>query len=268
MCNGFGISRSGYYKSLQKQIKEELKEDQVIKLVQEVRRIHPRIGGKKLYWMLKADLQQLQGATGRDKFFDILGRNKLLVKRRKKYVKTTESWHYFHKYNNKLKDKLLTGANQAYASDITYLRTRKGFVYLFLQTDVYSRMITGWHLSDSLSIDGAIRALKMTLRQCGGKTEGIIHHSDRGIQYCCKEYVKLLKQHKMQISMTEENHCYENAMAERVNGILKQEYLLDETFADKASALLAVKEAICSYNNHRPHWSLNLLTPRQVHMVA
>lgn len=237
-------------------------------MVQEVRRIHPRIGGKKLYGLLEADLKQMEGTTGRDKFFDILGRNKLLVKRRRKYVKTTDSWHHFHKYKNKLKDKLLTGSNQAYASDITYLRTRNGFVYLFLQTDVYSRMITGWDLSDSLSIEGAVKALKMTLKQCGGKTKGVIHHSDRGIQYCCKEYVKLLQDHKMEISMTQENHCYENAMAERVNGILKQEYLLDETFADKASAVKSVKEAVDSYNNHRPHWSLNLLTPRQVHMVA
>lgn len=236
--------------------------------MQEVRRIHPRIGGKKLYELLKADLRQMEGATGRDKFFDILGSNNLLVKRRKKYVKTTDSWHYFHKYRNKLKDKLLTGAGQAYASDITYLRTRSGFVYLFLQTDVYSRMITGWCLSNSLSIDGALKALKMTLKQCGGKTKEVIHHSDRGIQYCCKEYVKLLQDRGMQISMTEENHCYENAMAERVNGILKQEYLLEETFADYGSALQAVKEAINSYNNLRPHWSLSLLTPRQMHMVA
>lgn len=236
--------------------------------MQEVRRIHPRIGGKKLYRLLKPDMEQMGVGIGRDKFFDILGRNKLLVKRRRKYVKTTDSWHYFHKYKNKLRDKLLTGSGQAYASDITYLRTREGFVYLFLQTDVYSRMITGWHLSDSLSIDGAIRALKMTLKQYVGKNKGVIHHSDRGIQYCCKEYVKILQKHKMEISMTEQNHCYENAMAERVNGILKQEYLLDTTFADQASALKAVKEAVNSYNNHRPHWSLNLLTPRQVHMIA
>jgi len=192
----------------------------------------------------------------------------LLVKRRKKYVKTTNAWHRFHKYSNKLKEKLLTGAGQAYAGDITYLRTEKGFVYLFLQTDVYSRKITGWNLSDSLSIGGAIAALEMTLKQMGGKTRGVIHHSDRGIQYCCNEYVSILNKYEMEISMTEQNHCYENAIAERVNGILKEEFLLDETFADKASALKAVKQAIESYNNRRPHWSLNLLTPQQVHMVA
>jgi len=235
--------------------------------VQDIRRYQPKIGGKKLYKLLKADLGKLEVVIGRDKFFDILRKGGLLVKRRKKYVTTTDSYHRFHKYKNKLKGRILTKANQAYASDITYLRTREGFVYLFLQTDVYSRLITGWHLSDSLAIDGAIEALQMTIRQCVNP-QGAIHHSDRGIQYCCKEYVNLLKYHEMEISMTEENHCYENAMAERVNGILKEEFLLDETFANKASALKAVREAIESYNTRRPHWSLNLCIPKQIHMVA
>jgi transposase InsO family protein len=235
--------------------------------VQDIRCYQPRIGGKKLYKLLKADLDNLKGRIGRDKFFDILRKRELLVKRRRKYVTTTDSWHWFHKYKNKLKEKLLTGPNQGYASDITYLRTRQGFVYLFLQTDVWSRMITGWDLSESLAIDGAIRALRMTLKQCP-KSRGVIHHSDRGIQYCCKEYVEILKGHKMEISMTEENHCYENAMAERVNGILKQEFLLDEEFANKSIAEKAVKQAIQSYNNRRPHWSLNLCTPQQMHKAA
>ena len=194
------------------------------------------IGGKKLYKLLKGDIDKIGKDIGRDKFFDILRKHELLVKRRKKYVKTTDSYHRFHKYKNKLKEKLLTGPHQAYVNDITYLRTEQGFMYLFLQTDAYSRMITGWDLSESLSIDGAIKTLQMTLRQCGN-SEGIIHHSDRGIQYCCKEYVEILKQNKMEISMTEENHCYENAMAERVNGILKEEFLLSEKFANKALAL-------------------------------
>lgn len=245
----------------------ELQEDVVIKLVQEIRRYQPRIGGKKLYKLLKDDLDKLEGSIGRDKFFDILRKRGLLVKRRRKYVTTTDSCHRFHKYKNKLKGKLLTGSNQAYASDITYMRSGEGFVYLFLQTDVYSRMITGWHLSDSLSIEGAIRALKMTIKQCGN-TKGSIHHSDRGIQYCSKEYIKLLKKQNMEISMTEENHCYENAMAERVNGILKDEFLLDEKFANKEMAFKAVKEAIKSYNTRRPHWSLNLYTPKQIHLAA
>lgn len=239
----------------------------VVKLVLDIRRYQPRIGGKKLYKLLKEDLDKMEGSIGRDRFFDILRKRELLVKRRKKYARTTDSYHRFHKYKNKMKEKLLTGPDQAYVSDITYLRTQKGFVYLFLQTDAYSRLITGWDLSESLAIEGAIRALGMTIKQCRNP-KGIIHHSDRGIQYCSKEYVKILKKNKMEISMTEENHCYENSLAERVNGILKEEFLLDEEFADKASALKAVKQAIESYNTRRPHWSLNLFTPQQVHRAA
>lgn len=245
----------------------ELQEDIVIKLVHSIRRYQPRIGGKKLYRLLKDDLEKLSGTIGRDKFFDILRKHGLLVKRRKKYVTTTDSFHRFRKYKNKLKGKLLRQPNQAYASDITYLRTEEGFVYLFLQTDVYSRMITGWDLSDSLAIEGALKALKMTIKQCAN-TDEVIHHSDRGIQYCSKEYVELLKHHKMEISMTEENHCYENAIAERVNGILKDEFLLDATFANREAAFKAVKEAIASYNTRRPHWSLDLCTPQQIHKAA
>ena len=245
-----------------------MQEDIVTGLVQDIRRYQPRIGGKKLYKLLKPDLDKLEGGTiGRDKFFDILRERKLLVKRRKKYVRTTDSYHRFHKYKNRLKERLLTAPNQAYASDITYLRTREGFVYLFLQTDIYSRLITGWELSNSLAIEGAVKALKMTIKQCP-ETEKVIHHSDKGIQYCSDEYVKILKDNKMEISMTEENHCYENALAERVNGILKEEFLLDEEFANRAEALKAVKEAIASYNTRRPHWSLNLFTPQQIHKAA
>lgn len=268
MCAYFGYSRSGYYKSQDVKVKQELQEDIVIRMVQEIRRCQPKIGGKKLYHMLKWELGRLAGPVGRDKFFTILGKAGLLVKRKKKYVKTTDSYHRFHKYKNKLKGRLLTGPNQAWVSDITYLRThRDGFIYLFLQTDAYSRKIVGWDISESLGIEGAMRALKMSHRQSPGNT-GIIHHSDRGIQYCCRQYVGLMEQYKMEISMTEENHCYENAVAERMNGILKHDFLLDEAFTNKAVALKAVKQAIESYNNLRPHWSLNLCTPQQMHQAA
>lgn len=217
--------------------------------------------------MLKTDVHKIDAGLGRDKFFDILRNKKLLVKRRKKYAYTTNSFHRFRMYKNAFKNKLLTAPHQALVSDITYLRTGNGFVYLSLITDAYSRKITGWSLSDSLSIEGAIEAFKMAVKQLPAK-KGIIHHSDRGIQYCSNGYVSLLNKHKMTISMTEENHCYENALAERVNGILKEEFLLDTTFADKATAQKAVKEAIASYNTLRPHWSLNLCTPQQIHQAA
>lgn len=212
-------------------------------------------------------MHKIDLGIGRDKFFDILRKKKLLVKRRKKYVYTTDSFHRFRVHKNALKNKMLSAANQAWVSDITYLRVKGGFMYLFLITDAYSRKIIGWSLSDSLAIEGAVNALKMAIKQCS-QTKGIIHHSDRGIQYCSNEYVILLKKYDMTISMTEENHCYENATAERVNGILKEEFMLDSEFSDNTIALKAVKEAIETYNTKRPHWSLKLYTPQQVHQAA
>lgn len=201
---------------------------------------------------------------GRDKFFALLGRHGLLLKRRRRYVRTTDSGHPFRVYRNLLKKTKLSRCNECWVADITYLRTRKGFVYLFLLTDAYSRKIVGWSLHDSLGIEGGLAAMKMALKQ-RDKQLPLIHHSDRGIQYCSKGYVTLLRKNKVSISMTEENHCYENALAERVNGILKQEFLLDATFNSKQTCLKSVKEAIQLYNEKRPHWSLNLKTPAEVH---
>ncbi|MDR2042305.1 MAG: integrase core domain-containing protein, partial [Tannerella sp.] len=140
----------------------------------------------------------------------------------------------------------------------------KSFAYLFLLTDVYSRKIVGWELSPSLSLEGGIKALRQALKQCKSP-EGVIHHSDRGIRYCSNEYTKILLTSRMRISMTEENHCYENALAERVNGILKDEYMLDSTFKDLRMAKKACSEAIELYNTKRPHWSLGLKIPEEVH---
>lgn len=263
----FDYGRSSYYKSSSREAAYLLEEEIVCQLVNDIRRYQPNIGGKKLYHLLKDDLYKLDESIGRDKFFDILRNHGLLVKRKRKYVYTTNSFHRFRVYKNALKNKILTGPHQGCVSDITYLRIRSGFVYLFLITDAYSRKIIGWSLSNSLSIEGGLKALKMAIKQCVDTT-GLIHHSDRGIQYCSNDYVALLKQHKITISMTEENHCYENAIAERVNGILKQDFLLDETFGNLSMAQKAVEEAIESYNTRRPHWSLNLCTPEQVHNVV
>lgn len=263
-CVYFGISRSGYYASCKQSTKVVLEERAVLDLVHQVRHIMPRIGGKKLYSILKKDLHSI-GKIGRDKLFDILRKNNLLVKRKKSYTRTTDSYHRFYKYKNLLYDKILTRPNECYVSDITYLRTDNGFVYLFLITDAYSRKIVGWNLSHSLAIEGGLKALRMALRQRKTRVP-LIHHSDRGIQYCCKAYVKELNKHKVSISMTEENHCYENSLAERVNGILKDEFLLDSTFRDYNQTLRAVKQAVKTYNELRPHWSLDLKTPNEVHL--
>jgi putative transposase len=179
----FQCSRSGYYKSLMVRQQKAMVSARVTGLVQAVRKCQPRIGGKKLYKLLGADLLSLERKVGRDKFFDVLRSNGLLVKRYKRYEKTTDSHHWFRKYKNRIKDKRLNAPNQAYVSDITYIRLKRRFAYLFLITDAYSRKIVGWHLSGSLAVEGALSALHMAIRQCPD-TRGVIHHSDRGIQYC------------------------------------------------------------------------------------
>jgi putative transposase len=263
-----GYSRAAYYKAVRVIEMKEIKSEMIFQMVLEWKRLMKNIGGKKLYDHLKHEIEKLDGPRiGRDKFFNILRERGLLVKKKRKYAKTTNSYHRFHTYKNIVKNTELTGPDQAVASDITYLRTEKCFLYLSLQTDLYSRKITGWDLSISLSVEGSIRALGMTIKQ-SRNPNGMIHHSDRGIQYCCKAYIEKLRKYKMQISMTEENHCYENAVAERINGILKQEFDLDSTFRNYKEAYKAVKQAIFIYNNYRKHWSLDLSTPMQIHNAA
>ena len=236
-------------------------------MIHAIRRRHAKLGGKKLYKLLKADMEQAGIKMGRDKFFEFLAENALLVKRKRKYGYTTDSYHRFRVYKNKLKDRQLCKAHQAWVCDITYIRLEDTFMYLFLITDAYSRKIVGWHLSPSLAMGGALQALKMAIKQCPDPA-GLIHHSDRGIQYCSHQYVAMLKKAKIEISMTQENHCYENSIAERANGILKQEYALDGTFYCQQQLAQAVKEGINSYNTGRPHWSLDLATPQEVHQAA
>lgn len=267
MCDYFGYTRAAYYKSFRLHAQTSLCESLIIEMVWRERRLHPRIGGKKLYSLLREEILTVTPHFGRDKFFSLLRRNGLLVERKRSYQKTTCSWHHFHKYGNLIKDDPIVRVDQVWASDITYIRTEKGFVYLSLLTDMYSRKIVGWSLSESLSIEGCLCALKKALRQSPNRRPQI-HHSDRGVQYCSNDYVKVLKKKQIEISMTEQNHCYENAMAERVNGILKDEYLLDCTFKDFTHAQKACREAICLYNTKRPHWALNLKTPEKVYYAA
>ena len=191
-------------------------------------------------------------------------KHKLLIKRRARYARTTNSNHNFQKYTNLIKELIITSPNQVWVSDLTYLRTVKGFIYLSLITDAYSRRIVGYEVNDTLEAIGCKKALDKALRDLPSDKHPI-HHSDRGIQYCSNLYTKKLKSNKMSISMTEENHCYENALAERVNGILKNEYNLGLRFADKYLARKACKQAIDLYNSDRPHFPLNLQTPDMVH---
>ncbi len=222
------------------------------------------MGGKKLYSLLQAEIHRIDASMGRDKFFDLLRKWGLLVQRRRKYAITTQSQHWFRVYKNKLQDFRAVRPHQVWVCDITYIRVKQGFVYLFLITDGYSRKIIGWQLSNSLGLEGALQSLGMAIKQCPDP-KGLIHHSDRGFQYCSHAYVGRLKAKGIEISMAEAGNCYENAMAERVNGILKDEYGLDETFATEGQARQAVREGIKAYNQQRPHWSLGLQIPTQVH---
>ena len=205
--------------------------------------------------------------VGRDILFNILRANNMLTLRKKYSTRTTNSLHRFRKYKNIVKDVIVTKPNQVWVSDITYIRTLKGFCYLALITDAYSRKIIGYDLSDSLELSGCVRALNKALYKAK-HIEGLIHHSDRGIQYCSHAYTQILKRKQINISMTEENHCYENAMAERVNGILKDEFYLDQTFTNTAHAKRATKNAIKLYNEVRLHLSLEYRTPNMVYKLT
>jgi len=236
----------------------------ILKQAKELRNEHTRMGAEKLLYMLSETLEEHNIKYGRDKFYNLLGEHGLLVKRRKRGPKTTNSNHFYRKYPNLIKNMEFTTSGRLWVSDITYIRTEMGFVYLSLVTDAYSKKIVGWSLWPDLTSEGALYAIKMAVATEGVKV-GLIHHSDRGIQYCCNDYVNYLNGCNIEISMTENGDPYENAIAERINGILKDEYGLYETFKDYLSANEAVKSAIYKYNNQRPHASCNYLTPIKAH---
>ena len=261
------MSRQNYYKSRRYRHRLRVDESLILSLVRRERAVQPRLGSRKLLHILGSEFESGGVSIGRDRFFNLLSRNKLLIKRRSKYPRTTNSRHCFGIYENLYKDICLKGPSQAVVSDITYIRTDEGFMYLSLIMDAYSRAILGYDCSDSLEAEGALRSLSMAMKKLKAGS-GVIHHSDRGIQYCCSAYVKKLKRGGFRISMTEVNHCYENGKAERLNGILKQEYGLGIRFLSKTDARRAVKEAVKLYNFRRPHQKLGYRCPMEVHMAA
>jgi len=263
ICSCFNLHRDAYYKYLNRRNHRQAVVNQVLDLVKQERKVQPRVGTRKLYETLQPSFQNADLKIGRDCLFDILRDHNMLVRRKKASFKTTDSYHRFHKYNNLIKDMEVTRPNQVWVSDITYIRKVNGFCYLALITDLYSRRIVGYDISDTLELSGCLRALKKALRYAR-PAGGLIHHSDRGIQYCSNQYVNELQKHNIKISMTEENHCYENAVAERVNGILKDEFFLDQCFYSLQYAKRATKNAINIYNTKRLHLSLSYKTPNMV----
>lgn len=238
--------------------------DLIIEEVLRYRMLQKRIGTRKLLDEIQGFLQAHQFQIGRDAMFDLLSEHGLLVTRRKrKGSVTTFSKHRFKKYPNIVKGFVPIAPNQLWVSDITYIHLKEGFAYLSLITDAYSRKIVGFYLSNDLSANGPLKALQMALKQNSSITN-LIHHSDRGVQYCCDDYVTLLTHNNIKISMTENGDPLENALAERVNGILKTE-LLEEIYIDYKSAQHAVAIACSTYNHLRPHGSINNLKPFDAH---
>ena len=222
----------------------------------------PRIGTRKLYDQLQRTLRPL--GVGRDRFFDILRRHTLLVKPRKRFMPTTNSRHTLPVWPNLLTMIRPEGPNNVWVADQTYRRIANGFCYLSLVTDLWSRKIIGYDVYPTLEAEGPLRALKMAFRQAGAHHQ-IVHHSDRGVQYCCADYAELLGSRTIVQSMSAPGCPYQNAVAERVNGILKTEFYLDRTFRSLKDAQLAVAEAVLIYNTMRPHLSLNMMTPEMKH---
>ena len=260
-CELFGKSRQAYYEQYSDKQDKQAADILVLKIVAEIRLDLPRIGAKKLHFMLEEKLSPHGIKMGRDRLFSLLREHGYLLryKRRKPY--TTDSNHPYYKYPNLIKDLLLYKANQLWVSDITYIQLIGKFAYLSIITDAYSRKIVGYCLYPS---EGVIEAFEMARKECPS-LKGLIHHSDRGVQYCSAKYVDLLQNNKVKISMTENGDPYENAIAERINGILKMELLLGKTFANFEEARRVVEDSIRKYNEIRPHSSCNYLTPAVAH---
>ena len=226
----------------------------------------PRIGTRKLYFLLKSKFDDQGIKLGRDGFFTYLREHRLLVEPVKRYTKTTNSKHWMKKYPNQLKDQCIRRAEQVFVSDITYIETDNGVHYLSLVTDAYSRKIMGYELSDNMRAESVVKALRRAAKQRQTR-KPLIHHSDRGLQYCSQIYQKELRRHNISPSMTDGYDCYQNALAERVNGILKQEFLLYKC-RSMAELKALVRESVETYNRVRPHLSLNMKTPEEVHNKA
>lgn len=242
-----------------------ISEELILKQVAEIRTLHPVIGGRKLYYLLQPFLTEHQIKIGRDALFDLLSAHKLLVRKRRRKVNTTFSHHWLRKYPNLIKEWRASKANELWVSDITYIPVKGGFQYLSLITDAYSHKIMGYSLANNLESINTTNALKMALSNLTEPSHSLIHHSDRGIQYCSSEYVSLLNQHNIRISMSENGDPLENAVAERMNGILKEEYIKHYSLDGLQQSQELVADIIDRYNNLRPHDSINLMTPTKAH---
>lgn len=262
-CKLFGYDRQVYYRSKNRVLKGQQRAMIIKRMVIEKRKRMPRLGGKKLYHLLKTELNEL--GVGRDKFFDILRANQLLIKAKRQYCITTNSHHRFRKHKNLIEDLEIERPEQLWVSDITYIGDRENPKYLALVTDAYSKKIVGYDVSNSLSVSGSIKALNMAIKNRKYRGKKLIHHSDRGLQYCSDEYQRLLKEYRIKCSMTEKYDPYQNAVAERINGIIKQEFIMGVKIKDLDLMKILISQSIEIYNKERPHLSCEMHTPEYMH---
>jgi putative transposase len=267
LCRLFGKTRHAYYDALWRKESSLVKEDIILQEVMAIRKDLPRLGTRKLHHLLQNKLMQHQISLGRDYLFDLLSEHKLLIRQRKRKAITTDSRHWMRKYSNLIKGLMVTRPEQVWVSDITYIRLTNQWGYLSLITDAYSRKIMGYSFRQDLAAEGCIDALKMALSN-RVYNQSVIHHSDRGSQYCSHNYVDLLLKNDIRISMTENGDPYENAVAERVNGIIKTEFNLHSSSLGFEQTGNQISKSIKSYNELRPHASCDYLTPNQAHLQS
>lgn len=267
LCGWFGITRQAYYQNNWEGVSTTLEEDLVIQQVKYIRKNHRRIGTRKLFEMMQPFLLEHSIKMGRDALFTLLSANHLLVRKRKRKIQTTNSYHWLRKYPNLIREFVPTAPNQLWVSDITYWKINTGeHLYISFITDAYSHRIVGFHVAETLETIESIQALQMALSAFGAESHlQLTHHSDRGIQYCSAAYVKLLKDNNIKISMTENGDPLENAVAERINGIIKDEYLETYDIDNIKDAKGLLKAVVDLYNTERPHMSIGNLTPNHIH---
>jgi len=264
LCWLLGVTRQALYQHIWAQQDISTEGSLVLEQVRRLRQEHPAMGTRKLFILLQPFLLEHQIKMGRDALFNLLCENKLLVRKRKRSMRTTHSYHRFKKYENLIKDWHPSKPLQLWVADITYVPKKDGFLYLSLITDACSHLVMGYHIATSLETCHSITALEMALKNHGANGD-LIHHSDRGIQYCSLDYVKLLKQNNVRISMTQTGDPLENPVAERINGIIKNEYLQFYHLKEEKQAQELLHHVIKKYNEKRPHQSINMLTPHYVH---
>lgn len=268
LCRSLGVSRQAHHKYMGRSERVLQGQAEIMQRVREMRSRMPRLGGKKLYHELRAEIAQLPVSFGRDRFFDLLRGERLLIRRRRRQVRTTMSRHGLAVYPDLVKGRVIERPGQVWVSDITYWRVEEGFYFIFLLTDACSKKIIGYQVA--LDMDGrhAVSALEMAIRGSIHPLRGIIHHSDRGSQYCYARYIKTLRKEGMLVSMTEDSDPRDNAVAERLNGILKNELLAHHRVSNIAQAKAVLHEAIRTYNEERPHLSCDMRKPDEAHQLA